>query len=91
MGHKSWCCKLVEEEGRSPILAVRTAAVKGKEENESLSVTEGGGLIPNFNKPDHTNLTSIPLHTKTICEGVPLVLPPPAPPHKLVSWTLGVP
>ena len=91
MGHKSWCCKLVEEEGRSAILAVRTAAVKGKEENESLSVTEGGGLIPNSNRPDRTNLTSVPLHTKTICEGVPPVLPPPAPPHKVVSWTLGVP
>ena len=46
----------VEEEGRSTILAVRTAAVKGKEENESLSVTEGG-LIPNSNKPDRTNPT----------------------------------
>ena len=91
MGHKSWCCKLVEEEGRSAILAVRTAAVKGKEENESLSVTEGGGLIPNSNRPDRTNLTSVPLHTKAICEGVPPVLPPPAPPHKVVSWTLGVP
>ena len=37
--------KLVAE-GRSPILAVRTPPVKGKEENESLSVTEQAGLMP---------------------------------------------